>query len=64
MGESIEKLGLSGFEKFSVEMKDLKVKGEVKVSTDTGKEFLADVRIDTDPEMNYYRSGGILVYVL
>jgi aconitase A len=40
------------------------VKGEVEVETDTGLKFMTDVRIDTQPEMNYYRSGGILVYVL
>jgi aconitate hydratase len=36
----------------------------VKVSTDTGVEFDAIVRIDTPGEANYFRNGGILQYVL
>ena len=63
-GESAQGFGLTGFEKFSMDLRDLSVKGTVKVQTDTGVSFETNVRIDTDPEMNYYRSGGILVYVL
>jgi aconitate hydratase len=36
----------------------------VKVSTDSGLEFDAVVRIDTPGEADYYRHGGILQYVL
>ena len=36
----------------------------MKVLTDTGVEFDADVRIDTPGEADYYRHGGILQYVL
>jgi aconitate hydratase len=36
----------------------------VKVSTDTGVEFDAVVRIDTPGEADYYRNGGIMQYVL
>ena len=36
----------------------------VTVSTDTGVEFDAVVRIDTPGEADYYRHGGILHYVL
>ena len=36
----------------------------VKVSTDSGVEFDAVVRIDTPGEANYFRNGGILQYVL
>ena len=36
----------------------------VKVRTDTGIEFDADVRIDTPGEADYYRHGGILQFVL
>ena len=36
----------------------------VKVSTDTGVEFDAVVRIDTPQEIAYYQNGGILHYVL
>jgi len=36
----------------------------VKVTTDSGVEFDATVRIDTPGEANYFRNGGILQYVL
>ena len=35
-----------------------------KVTTDTGVEFDAVVRIDTPGEADYYRNGGIMQYVL
>lgn len=36
----------------------------MKVTTDTGVEFDAVVRIDTPGEADYYRNGGILQFVL
>ncbi len=36
----------------------------MRVSTDSGVEFDAVVRIDTPGEADYYRHGGILQYVL
>ncbi|WP_049565037.1 aconitate hydratase AcnA [Streptomyces sp. SBT349] len=36
----------------------------VKVTTDSGVEFDATVRIDTPGEADYYRNGGIMQYVL
>ncbi len=63
-GQTAKTLGLNGFEKYTVNASALKVKGNVKVTTSDGKEFETLVRIDTDPEMEYYRAGGILVHVL
>lgn len=63
-GEDADSLGLTGFEKFNIDTKDLKIKGELNVTTNTGKTFSVIVRIDTEPEMNYYRAGGILLHVL
>jgi len=34
------------------------------VTTDTGKKFKVKARLDTEPEIEYYRSGGILIYVM
>ncbi len=34
------------------------------MSTDSGVEFDAVVRIDTPGEADYYRNGGIMQYVL
>ncbi len=43
---------------------NLKVAEWIKVRTDSGKEFEAKVRLDTDVEIEYFKNGGILQYVL
>ncbi|MGW3287741.1 aconitate hydratase AcnA [Streptomyces sp. NPDC001002] len=67
-GQSAETLGLTGEEAFSIagitELNDGTTPSTVKVTTDTGVEFDAVVRIDTPGEADYYRNGGILQYVL
>lgn len=34
------------------------------VQTSTGKSFATQARIDTDVELDYYRSGGILPFLV
>ncbi|MFF0458940.1 aconitate hydratase [Streptomyces mexicanus] len=67
-GASAESLGLTGEETFSItgvtELNDGTTPRTVKVTTDTGVEFDAVVRIDTPGEADYYRNGGIMQYVL
>ncbi|WTC15881.1 aconitate hydratase AcnA [Streptomyces cellulosae] len=67
-GHTAKSLGLTGEETFSVtgvtELNDGTTPRTVKVTTDTGVEFDAVVRIDTPGEADYYRNGGILQYVL
>ncbi|KIF79372.1 aconitate hydratase [Streptomyces sp. 150FB] len=67
-GTSAESLGLSGEETFSftgvTALNDGTTPRTVKVTTDTGVEFDAVVRIDTPGEADYYRNGGIMQYVL
>ncbi|ASW55896.1 aconitate hydratase [Plantactinospora sp. KBS50] len=67
-GTTAGSLGLDGTETFAISgvtaLNDGAVPRTVKVSTDTGKEFDAVVRIDTPGEADYYRHGGILQYVL
>ncbi|MFG7944612.1 aconitate hydratase AcnA [Streptomyces cacaoi] len=67
-GASAESLGLTGEETFSIagvtELNEGRTPATVKVTTDTGVEFDAVVRIDTPGEADYYRNGGILQYVL
>ncbi|HEX7743904.1 MAG TPA: aconitate hydratase [Micromonosporaceae bacterium] len=66
--ETAESLGLSGTETFAISgvtaLNDGETPRTVKVTTDTGVEFDAVVRIDTPGEADYYRHGGILQYVL
>lgn len=67
-GSSALDLGLSGEETFTLTgitaLNDGETPATVKVTTDTGVEFDATVRIDTPGEADYYRNGGILQYVL
>jgi len=67
-GQSADSLGLSGTETFTVtgveQLNEGSTPRTVKVSTDSGIEFDAVVRIDTPGEADYYRHGGILQYVL
>jgi aconitate hydratase len=69
-GESAASLGLTGFEIFDIEGIAAGLQPgmlvTVRVRTENGKEgrFQAGVRIDTPYEIQYYRNGGILQYVL
>ena len=70
-GQNRESLGLTGFETFSIEgiPEAVETSGKTKArvtATHNGasKKFEAVVRIDTPQESEYYRSGGILPYVL
>ncbi|MFL6760989.1 MAG: aconitate hydratase AcnA [Sphingomicrobium sp.] len=68
-GDNAETYGLTGAEKFTITgITDLKPRQdvEVKVTRDGGEEFsfTARCRIDTYNELEYFRSGGILQYVL
>ncbi|WP_030606824.1 aconitate hydratase [Streptomyces achromogenes] len=67
-GASADSLGLTGEETFSIsgvtELNEGRTPRTVKVTTDTGVEFDAVVRIDTPGEADYYRNGGIMQYVL
>ncbi|MET9348047.1 aconitate hydratase AcnA [Streptomyces termitum] len=67
-GQTADSLGLTGEETFSIagitELNEGTTPSTVKVTTDTGVEFDAVVRIDTPGEADYYRNGGIMQYVL
>ncbi|MFC7218370.1 aconitate hydratase AcnA [Streptomyces polyrhachis] len=67
-GATAEALGLTGEEAFSFtgveKLNEGVIPRTVKVTTDTGVEFDAVVRIDTPGEADYYRNGGIMQYVL
>jgi aconitate hydratase len=62
-GDSVESLGLTGAEEFSITGIE---NGQAKaVTVRAGDvEFKATVRIDTPKEVEYYRHGGILPFVL
>ncbi len=66
-GQNRESQGLTGMESFAIHgvaaAVDSTGKTRVRVTAD-GKSFEAKARIDTPVEAEYYRSGGILPYVL
>jgi aconitate hydratase len=69
-GDTRQSLGLTGFETFDVVGLDANLKPRapltVKATARDGstREFEVLARIDTPEEMNYYKNGGILPYVL
>jgi aconitate hydratase len=69
-GDTRQSLGLTGFETFDIVGLDGNLKPRamltVKATDRDGKakEFKVLARIDTPEEMNYYKNGGILPYVL
>jgi aconitate hydratase len=68
-GENRESLGLTGDERFTVAgIADLQPRQEVDVQVQRAdgstSSFRARVRIDTANELEYFRAGGILHYVL
>ena len=69
-GQTRQSLGLTGFETFDIAGVDqtLKPRARLKVTAKgqegQAKTFTVLARIDTPEELNYYRNGGILPYVL
>jgi aconitate hydratase len=70
-GENAASLGLTGKETYSIEGVKASLNGggrkaTVRAVSDDGTEktFTALVRVDTPQEVEYYRNGGILPYVL
>ena len=67
-GQSAESLGLDGSEKISLAATELKAKQTLTLAierSDGSKETIDETsRVDTDQEVAYFYSGGILNYVL
>ncbi len=64
-GDSWKSLGLTGEETFDIAVgKDLAPGMQLTVTASSGKTFTAIARLDTPREVDYYRHGGILSYVL
>ncbi|MDA8397091.1 MAG: aconitate hydratase AcnA [Actinomycetota bacterium] len=67
-GESIDSLGLTGYEAITIKGLEKLAEGSRAPETLTveadGKSFEAKLRIDTPKELDYYRNGGILQYVM
>jgi len=60
-------LGLTGYERYDIlGLSDMPKELTVTATADDGKvtRFPVTVRIDTPQELQYYRHGGILEYVL
>jgi aconitate hydratase len=68
-GESWENLGMKGDEKVTITgLDDLKprqvIKAKIEFADGSSKTIELLVRVDTEDELDYYKAGGILHYVL
>jgi aconitate hydratase len=65
-GQTRQSLGLTGFETFDVTgvREALESGSKIASVSASGRTFKVKVRIDTPREIDYFRSGGILPYVL
>ena len=63
--ENATKLGLRGDEVYEIALTDnVKIGETITVKTNSGTEFNMKVRLDTAPEIEYFKNNGILLYVL
>ena len=65
-GQDAENLGLTGKEKYSIDISSAKPGDDVVVHVEGGKvdKFTVKLRIDTPTELSYYKNGGVLNYVV
>ena len=65
-GDSADSLGLTGQEQYSIDLKNgnLTPNEELVVKVSNGKTFKVKSRIDTDIEVDYFKHGGILPFVI
>uniref|UniRef100_A0A182NKQ2 Cytoplasmic aconitate hydratase n=1 Tax=Anopheles dirus TaxID=7168 RepID=A0A182NKQ2_9DIPT len=64
-GQNAESLELTGRELFSIAIPaNCKPHEKITVSTDCGKQFEVIVRFDTEVDLEYFRNGGILNYMI
>jgi len=65
-GESADSHGLTGHEQFNIDLQSalLDVGLPVPVITNCGKSFTVQSRLDTEVELEYFKHGGILNFVL
>ena len=70
MARLVSRSGITGFETFDIVGLDASLTPRATLTVrmtaagGTTKEFKVLARIDTPEEMNYYKNGGILPYVL
>jgi len=65
-GQDADSLGLTGKEKFSIDITNAVPQQDVVVKVEGGKisEFLTTLRFDTETELQYFKHGGVLNYVI
>ncbi|XP_026191789.1 aconitate hydratase, cytoplasmic [Cyclospora cayetanensis] len=63
-GESATSLGLTGAEEFFIDLTNLGVKAAIEVQVGDGRRFTTRCRLETNVELEYFKNGGILQFVL
>ncbi|XP_053683532.1 cytoplasmic aconitate hydratase-like [Sabethes cyaneus] len=64
-GQNADTIGLTGQEQFNIALPDnVKPHDKITVETDGGLKFQVVVRFDTEVDLEYFRNGGILNYMI
>ena len=64
-GQNADSLGLTGQETYSIHIpENVRPQQKVEVQTSTGQKFDVIVRFDTDVDIEYFKNGGILNYMI
>lgn len=64
-GQNADSLGLTGQETYSITIPEkVRPQQKVEVETNAGQKFEVIVRFDTDVDVEYFKNGGILNYMI
>ena len=64
-GQNADTIGLTGREQFDINIpENVKPHDKINVKTDTGLNFEVIVRFDTEVDIEYFKNGGILNYMI
>mmetsp|Transcript_11876 Transcript_11876/g.22723 ORF Transcript_11876/g.22723 Transcript_11876/m.22723 type:complete len:175 (-) Transcript_11876:84-608(-) len=64
--DDAESLGITGKESFTVTIPENSPPGHtgVSVRVDSGLEFKVKLRLDTEPELQFFKNGGVMPFVM
>jgi len=64
-GQNASSLGLTGLEKYTINIpEDVQPGQNIEIEVSEGRNFVAQLRFDTEVELTYFRNGGILNYMV
>jgi len=64
-GQNASSLGLTGLENYTINIpNDVQPGQNIEIEVSEGRNFVAQLRFDTEVELTYFRNGGILNYMV